>query len=108
MSGELKHGPLALVDDTMPMIMIVHRDPTYIVMNLTQITLQTFFPLSIFFQKCMNSLQQVVAREGRPILIGGEDDTETASYSSSYIGVPQTVDCLQGEHNIFKCHLISL
>jgi hypothetical protein len=44
----------------------------------------------------MNSLQQVVAREGRPILIGGEGDSETASYSSSYIGVPHTVDCLQG------------
>lgn len=50
----------------------------------------------IHFQKCMNSLQQVVAREGRPILIGGEGDSETASYSSSFIGVPHTVDCLQG------------
>ena len=29
MSGELKHGPLALVDNEMPMIMIVTRDPTY-------------------------------------------------------------------------------
>jgi glucosamine 6-phosphate synthetase-like amidotransferase/phosphosugar isomerase protein len=29
MAGELKHGPLALVDNEMPMIMIVTRDPTY-------------------------------------------------------------------------------
>lgn len=31
MAGELKHGPLALVDDSMPVIMIVMRDPVYMV-----------------------------------------------------------------------------
>ncbi|RZF32928.1 hypothetical protein LSTR_LSTR016781 [Laodelphax striatellus] len=31
MAGELKHGPLALVDHTMPVIMIVTRDPVYVV-----------------------------------------------------------------------------
>jgi glucosamine 6-phosphate synthetase-like amidotransferase/phosphosugar isomerase protein len=31
MAGELKHGPLALVDNTMPVIMIVTRDPVYVV-----------------------------------------------------------------------------
>lgn len=39
MAGELKHGPLALVDHTMPVMMIVMRDPVYL--------------------KCMNALQQV-------------------------------------------------
>lgn len=39
MAGELKHGPLALIDDQMPIMMIVMRDPVYI--------------------KCMNALQQV-------------------------------------------------
>jgi glucosamine 6-phosphate synthetase-like amidotransferase/phosphosugar isomerase protein len=33
MAGELKHGPLALVDKLMPVIMIVMRDPVYIVSN---------------------------------------------------------------------------
>lgn len=31
MSGELKHGPLALIDKAMPVIMIVTRDPVYVV-----------------------------------------------------------------------------
>lgn len=31
MAGELKHGPLALVDKAMPIIMIVTRDPVYVV-----------------------------------------------------------------------------
>lgn len=39
MAGELKHGPLALIDDQMPVLMIVTRDPVY--------------------KKCMNALQQV-------------------------------------------------
>ena len=29
LSGELKHGPLALIDDTMPVMMIVVKDHTY-------------------------------------------------------------------------------
>merc|ERR1719334_945581 len=49
LAGELKHGPLALVDDEMPMILVITRDPVY--------------------SKCLNSLQQVTARGGQPILI---------------------------------------
>lgn len=37
MAGELKHGPLALVDDSMPVIMIVMRDPVYVVSLITQV-----------------------------------------------------------------------
>lgn len=42
LAGELKHGPLALVDKDMPVIMIIMRDGCY--------------------SKCQNALQQVVAR----------------------------------------------
>ena len=48
-AGELKHGPLALVDSTVPILMILMRDSV--------------------FTKCMNALQQVTARDGKPILI---------------------------------------
>lgn len=75
MAGELKHGPLALVDDQMPVMMIVSRDSVY--------------------SKCMNALLQVKARECHPILICEEGDTETMSYSSKVLEVPKTVDCLQ-------------
>ena len=40
-AGELKHGPLALVDSTVPIIMIMMRDHV--------------------FTKCMNALQQVTS-----------------------------------------------
>jgi glutamine---fructose-6-phosphate transaminase (isomerizing) len=29
LAGELKHGPLALVDESMPLLMVVTRDPVY-------------------------------------------------------------------------------
>lgn len=75
MAGELKHGPLALVDDQMPVLMIVLRDPVY--------------------KKCMNALLQVKARDCHPILICEEDDAETLSHSKLTLEVPKTVDCLQ-------------
>lgn len=75
MAGELKHGPLALVDDQMPVLMIVLRDPVY--------------------KKCINALLQVKARSCNPILICEEGDAETMSLANKALEVPRTVDCLQ-------------
>ncbi|XP_021925609.1 glutamine--fructose-6-phosphate aminotransferase [isomerizing] 2-like isoform X2 [Zootermopsis nevadensis] len=87
MAGELKHGPLALVDNKMPVIMIVTRDPVYV--------------------KCMNALQQVTAREGRPIIICEKGDKETKSFASRTLEVPHTVDCLQGILTVIPMQLLS-
>lgn len=87
MAGELKHGPLALVDRAMPVMMVVTRDPTY--------------------TKCMNALQQVTARDGRPIIVCEKGDTETASYAYKTIEVPPTVDCLQGILTVIPMQLLS-
>jgi len=87
LAGELKHGPLALVDKAMPVIMIATRDPVY--------------------HKCMNALQQVTAREGRPIIICEKGDTETQSFASKTIEVPHTVDCLQGILTVIPMQLLS-
>ncbi|XP_046753189.1 glutamine--fructose-6-phosphate aminotransferase [isomerizing] 2-like isoform X3 [Diprion similis] len=87
MAGELKHGPLALVDDSMPVIMIVMRDPVYV--------------------KCMNALQQVTAREGRPIVICEEGDKETIALADRVLEVPKTVDCLQGVLTVIPMQLLS-
>lgn len=50
LAGELKHGPLALVDKEMPVIMIIMRDACY--------------------NKCQNALQQVTARSVSPGTMG--------------------------------------
>lgn len=87
MAGELKHGPLALIDELMPVMMIVMRDPVYI--------------------KCMNALQQVTARNGRPIVICQEGDNETMSFSDRALQIPRTVDCLQGVLTVIPLQLLS-
>uniref|UniRef100_A0A674PP55 Glutamine--fructose-6-phosphate aminotransferase [isomerizing] 1 n=1 Tax=Takifugu rubripes TaxID=31033 RepID=A0A674PP55_TAKRU len=87
LAGELKHGPLALVDKLMPVIMIIMRDHTY--------------------TKCQNALQQVIARQGRPIVICDEDDYETIKNSSRAINVPHCVDCLQGILSVIPLQLLS-
>merc|ERR1712226_49146 len=86
-AGELKHGPLALVDSTVPIIMIMMRDGVY--------------------NKCMNALQQVTAREGRPILICETGDQETMKWSEHSIEIPKTVDVLQGILTVIPMQLLS-
>jgi len=87
-SGELKHGPLAMVDKTVPILLIMMRDPVY--------------------SKCMNALQQIVARDGRPIIICQTGDTETASWAKGkVIEVPKTVDALQSILTVIPMQLLS-
>lgn len=87
LAGELKHGPLALVDQAMPVIMVIARDPVY--------------------PKCMNALQQVTARDGRPIVICEQDDKDTKELAFKSIEVPHTVDCLQGILTVIPLQLLS-
>nr|ALL54973.1 glutamine-fructose-6-phosphate aminotransferase [Monochamus alternatus] len=87
MAGELKHGPLALIDELMPVMMIIMRDPVYV--------------------KCMNALQQVTARDGKPILICEEGDKETMAFAYKTLEVPKTVDCLQGILTVIPMQLLS-
>ncbi|XP_072295263.1 glutamine--fructose-6-phosphate aminotransferase [isomerizing] 2 [Eucyclogobius newberryi] len=87
LAGELKHGPLALVDKHMPVIMIIMKDGCY--------------------TKCQNALQQVAARSGRPIIICSQDDPEVIKSAYQTIALPQTVDCLQGILSIIPLQLLS-
>jgi len=88
-SGELKHGPLALVDSTVPIVMIMMRDNVY--------------------SKCSNALQQVIARDGRPILVCQTGDQETLAFAQKdmYVEVPKTVDALQSILTVIPMQLLS-
>lgn len=44
MSGEIKHGPLALIDDKMPVIMIIMKDNVYKVSLLLPAAFLSLFP----------------------------------------------------------------
>ncbi len=55
-AGELKHGPIALIDELVPVIVIAPPDE--------------------LFEKTASNLQEVVARGGRVILLGGKEGAE--------------------------------
>ena len=57
-AGELKHGPIALIDEAMPVIVIAPRDAV--------------------FEKTVSNMQEVAARGGRLILIGDKTAAEEA------------------------------
>jgi len=87
MSGELKHGVLALVDENLPIIMILTRDE--------------------IFKKSLNAYQQVIARGGKPIVICNPGDEEFKASDALKIEIPKTVDCLQGILNVIPLQLIA-
>lgn len=55
----------------------------------------------------MNAIQQVTAREGRPIIICEQNDSATQSFASQFLEVPHTVDCLQGILTVIPMQLLS-
>jgi glutamine---fructose-6-phosphate transaminase (isomerizing) len=58
-AGELKHGPIALIDETMPVIVMAPRDP--------------------WFEKTVSNVQEVAARGGAIVLVGPKGTTEAAA-----------------------------
>lgn len=86
LAGELKHGPLALIDENMPVIIIMTRDS--------------------FYPKVQSAYAQITARKAQPIVVCTEDDDSIAKGVKT-IRVPKTVDCLQGLLNIIPLQLLS-
>ncbi|KAI8642243.1 glutamine-fructose-6-phosphate transaminase [Parasitella parasitica] len=86
LAGELKHGPLALIDENMPIILLMTQDSLY--------------------PKVQSALQQVSARKGTPIIICNTGD-EDLTKNHKTIEVPKTSDCLQGLVNIIPLQLLS-
>lgn len=91
-AGELKHGPLALVDENMPVILFANNDSCA--------------------PKLMNALHQVAARGGYTnlIIVGADTSGELLkqfSTAAELVTVPETVDCLQCILSIIPMQLLS-
>ncbi len=67
-AGEMKHGPIALVDDELPVIALVPQGGTY--------------------EKMRANMQEVLARNGRVIALASEGDDEVAAAAESVLRVP--------------------
>ncbi|KXN72835.1 SIS domain-containing protein [Conidiobolus coronatus NRRL 28638] len=86
LAGELKHGSLALIDENMPVILIMTKDSLY--------------------PKVRSALEQVSARKGQPIIICNEGETKIDGAAKT-ISIPSTADCVQGILTIIPLQLLS-
>ncbi len=73
-AAEMKHGPIALIDDDMPVVVLSTRDGSY--------------------QKIKGNVQEVKARNGKVISIVTEDEVEISAMSDHVIRIPASVDML--------------
>ncbi|MEF3695209.1 MAG: glutamine--fructose-6-phosphate transaminase (isomerizing) [Candidatus Cloacimonadota bacterium] len=86
-AAEMKHGPIALIDEHMPVVAIATRDPLY--------------------DKIYSNLQEVRARRARLITIATEGDTEMEKISEHIIKIPDTLPNLQPLLAVIPLQLIA-
>ncbi|XWS77389.1 hypothetical protein CRYUN_Cryun01aG0257300 [Craigia yunnanensis] len=89
LAGEMEHGPLALVDENLPVIVIATHDAC--------------------FSKQQSVIQQLHARKGRLIVVCTKGDAASVSPGGScrVIEVPQVEDCLQPVVNIIPAGIVT-
>ena len=73
-AAEMKHGPIALIDDRMPVVFVVTETG---------------------YDKIMSNIQEVRARGGKIIIVSSEINDDLRKYSDHIIQVPKVHNCLQ-------------
>ncbi|RGN49237.1 MULTISPECIES: glutamine--fructose-6-phosphate transaminase (isomerizing) [unclassified Bacteroides] len=73
-AAEMKHGPIALVDAEMPVVVIATHNGMY--------------------EKVLSNIQEIKARKGRVIALVTEGDEVISRVADDYIELPKTIECL--------------
>ncbi len=71
-AAEMKHGPIALIDDDMPVVVIAPKDGSY--------------------DKVLSNIQEVKARRGRVIAVANDNDVVIDSHADYVLRIPETID----------------
>ncbi len=86
-AAEMKHGPIALVDADMPIVVIATNNNIY--------------------EKMLSNIQEIKARQGRIIAIVNEGDTQMTDITDWVIEIPKTLECLEPLLTIIPLQLLS-
>ncbi|HEY8400713.1 MAG TPA: SIS domain-containing protein, partial [Cytophagaceae bacterium] len=86
-AAEMKHGPIALIDDEMPVLVIAQKDNSY--------------------EKIVSNIQEVRARKGRVIAVVTEGDTQIESMAEFVIEVPQVAEPLMPLISVIPLQLLA-
>ena len=86
-AAEMKHGPIALIDPQMPVVVVCTKDGSY--------------------QKIKGNVQEVKARQGRVISVVTEGDKEIKAMSDHVITIPETIDMLTPLLSVIPLQLLA-
>jgi glucosamine--fructose-6-phosphate aminotransferase (isomerizing) len=86
-AGEMKHGPIALIDENLPVVAIATHSPVY--------------------DKVVSNLQEVKARDGKLIVICDEGDDAVKALADDVIEIPWTIEPLQPILSVVPTQLLA-
>jgi len=86
-AAEMKHGPIALIDENMPVVFICTRDAAY--------------------EKIMNNMEEVRARKGKIIAVATEGDEDVRKKAHHVIYVPETIQMLTPLLSVIPLQLLA-
>lgn len=86
-AAEMKHGPIALIDENMPVVFIATQDESY--------------------EKVVSNIEEVVARKGRVIAVVTEGDTTIPDLAEFVIEIPASAPALQPLLSVIPLQLLS-
>jgi glucosamine--fructose-6-phosphate aminotransferase (isomerizing) len=86
-AAEMKHGPIALIDENMPVVFIAPHDAVH--------------------QKIVSNIEEVKARGGKIIALMTEGDAEIARLADAHFTIPETLDLLTPILTIIPLQLFS-
>jgi glucosamine--fructose-6-phosphate aminotransferase (isomerizing) len=86
-AAEMKHGPIALIDENMPVVVVATKDDTY--------------------EKVINNIQEIKARKGKVIAIVTEGDEIISRMADYVLEVPVTLPVFSGLLAVIPLQLLS-
>ena len=86
-AGEMKHGPIALIDDGVPVVVLAPRGPGY--------------------EKVLSNLAEVRARNGHIIAIATKGDTDIVRLAERVLYIPDAPAALQPFLTVLPCQIMS-
>lgn len=86
-AAEMKHGPIALIDENMPTVVIAPKDSVY--------------------DKVISNIEEVKARKGKVIAIANDDDEQIDKLVDHVIKVPQTIRMLMPILTVIPLQLLA-
>ncbi|MHB9013456.1 MAG: glutamine--fructose-6-phosphate transaminase (isomerizing) [Ignavibacteriaceae bacterium] len=86
-AAEMKHGPIALIDENMPVVFIAPKDSTY--------------------DKIISNIQEIKARRGRIIAIASKNDNEIDKLVDYTIKIPDTIRILMPLLTVIPLQLLA-